>query len=364
MFRGELRRRGHGEDQHEGSYVLNAGGQHETQALLPASSSANSLNSDASSMASMTSRDRTSEFVNAVRSAQGRRMNGGHGQSLVATSKGQHREQAARQAAEFMTIAKSIGRDIASTYAKLEKLTLLARRKTLFDDRPAEIQRLTVIIKDDMNALNQQIGRLQLIAKAQRVHGNQRAHSGNVVVALQSRLANMTNNFKEVLEVRTENLKESRSRQKEMFGGQAQVTSTLPQSALKGFHSGSVLAAAYDDEQSENAPLMAHDQHQTRALMTDQSESYLQSRADAMQNIESTIVELGGIFSQLAHMVKEQEEVMVRIDSNVEDAAMNVEAGHSELLRYFRSVTSNRWLMVKVFGVLIFFFVFFVVFMA
>lgn len=92
--------------------------------------------------------------------------------------------------------------------------------------------------------------------------------------------------------------------------------------------------------------------------------SYLNSRADAMQNIESTIVELGGIFTQLAHMIKEQEEIMVRIDSNVEDAAMNVEAGHSELLKYFQSVTSNRWLMVKIFGVLIFFFIFFVIFMA
>ena len=49
----------------------------------------------------------------------------------------------------------------SNTYAKLEKLTLLARRKTLFDDRPREIQELTFIIKEDMNALNRQIGQLQ-----------------------------------------------------------------------------------------------------------------------------------------------------------------------------------------------------------
>ena len=46
--------------------------------------------------------------------------------------------------------------------------------------------------------------------------------------------------------------------------------------------------------------------------MTDQTDEYLQSRADAMQSIEGTIVELGGIFQQLAHMIKEQEEIMVR----------------------------------------------------
>ena len=92
--------------------------------------------------------------------------------------------------------------------------------------------------------------------------------------------------------------------------------------------------------------------------------SHFQSRADAMQNIESTIMELGGIFYQLAAIIKEQEEIMVRIDSNVEDAAINVEQGHSEILKYFQSVTSNRRLMVKIFGILIFFFIFFVIFMA
>ena len=39
---------------------------------------------------------------------------------------------------------------------------------------------------------------------------------------------------------------------------------------------------------------------------------YLQDRANTMQSIESTIVELGGIFQQLAHMIKEQ----VRFQNN------------------------------------------------
>lgn len=47
------------------------------------------------------------------------------------------------------------------------------------------------------------------------------------------------------------------------------------------------------------------------ALLAPQ-DSYIQNRADTMQNIESTIVELGSIFQQLAHMVKEQEETIQR----------------------------------------------------
>ncbi len=53
-----------------------------------------------------------------------------------------------------------------------------------------------------------------------------------------------------------------------------------------------------------------------------------------------------------------------RIDANVEETQLNVEGAHAEFLKYFKSVSSNRWLMIKVFGVLIVFFIIFVVFMA
>ena len=39
---------------------------------------------------------------------------------------------------------------------------------------------------------------------------------------------------------------------------------------------------------------------------------YIQERAETMENIESTIVELGVIFKQLAEMVKDQEEQVER----------------------------------------------------
>ena len=63
-------------------------------------------------------------------------------------------------------------------------------------------------------------------------------------------------------------------------------------------------------------------------------------------------------------LILEQEESIMRIDTNVEESEMNIEAAHGELLKYFRSVTSNRWLMVKIFATVIVFFIIFVVFFA
>lgn len=53
-----------------------------------------------------------------------------------------------------------------------------------------------------------------------------------------------------------------------------------------------------------------------------------------------------------------------RIDANVTETEINIEAGYGELLKYFKGVTSNRWLMIKIFAVVIIFFIIFIVFLA
>lgn len=84
-------------------------------------------------------------------------------------------------------------------------------------------------------------------------------------------------------------------------------------------------------------------------------DSYIQSRSTAIESIESTIAELGQIFNQLANMVAEQRETVQRIDADTIDIASNVGGAQRELLKYYASISNNRWLMLKVFGVMIVF---------
>lgn len=361
----------------------------------------------------MACRDRTGEFVNAIRSMQGRNI------ARAVNVRDPRKATQLQSYSEFMMIAKHIGKNIASTYSKLEKLTLrkwfdhwfgrfadlimslsfaVAKRKSLFDDRPAEIQELTYIIKGDLNSLNQQIARLQELSKSQRKATNAKhllSHSSNMVLALQAKLANMSTDFKQVLEVRTENLKHQKTRRDQVIShnpsssskciarnpilnltllfchfqfSQGTISGNLPPPSMRGTQQGSLLLTEQDQvsiDINASTPLLAGEQRQQQQLMLyDESDNYVQQRAETMQNIESTIVELGGIFQQLAHMVKEQDEMVERIDSNVQDAELNIEAAHGEILKYFQTVTKNRWLMIKIFGVLIFFFIFFIIFMA
>lgn len=63
-------------------------------------------------------RDRTAEFGSAVRSLQGRQI------GRVVSVRDVKKVKMLQSYGEFMMVAKSIGKNIANTYTKLEKLTL------------------------------------------------------------------------------------------------------------------------------------------------------------------------------------------------------------------------------------------------
>lgn len=274
-----------------------------------------------------------------------------------------------------MGYAKQIGRELTNTCVKLEKLTELARKRTLFEDKAKDIQELTFHIKQDINNLHSEITQLQAFTKANQDHANKnrQKHSSNVVYTLQSKLADMSKDFKQVLEVRSENMKQQSERGEQFFSkstlGQSSGASSMYQPP-KMPGSNMVKSVLLYDGQIDgsnkdsvlNMDLMEKQQAQKSLVLTEDL-GYIQDRANAMQTVETTIVELGTMFNQLATMIKEQEEQITRIDSNVDDVDMNVSAAHTELLKYFQSVTSNRWLMLKVFGVLMFFFVIFILVM-
>lgn len=82
------------------------------------------------------------------------------------------------------------------------------------------------------------------------------------------------------------------------------------------------------------------------------SNTYVEARGQAIDTIERTISELGGIFGQLAQMVSEQSEMVQRIDANTDDVVDNVQGAQRELMKYWTRVSGNRWLIAKMFGIL------------
>jgi len=246
----------------------------------------------------------------------------------------------------------------------------------MFDDPAQEINELATIVKQDIQALNQSISDLQTFSGG-GTNKQSADHSHTVIDNLRTRLKDATKEFKDVLTLRTDNLKvhqERKSlftstpdqRQTPLFGKPG--ASFLPANARNPL--GSVRGGLQGGSDNEHTPLLPHLQQQQQQeaaqtqTMVAQQDMYLTSRQEALHQVESTIVELGNIFQQLAHMVHEQGEMAVRIDENVDDTLANVDAGQAQLLKYLNTISSNRWLLLKVFAVIMAAMMFFLLFVA
>jgi len=232
----------------------------------------------------------------------------------------------------------------------------VAKRKTLFDDRPVEINELTFIIKQDLSSLNQQISALQNLSRAQHPKADQEGeHNKNVVFLLQGKLTDVSANFKDVLEVRTKNIQASRSRTENFVSSvSSHAAPSISQSASPLYNTPTRGSPGPGSDLLTLNP--AGDQQLLMMEEAQPENTYIHQRGEAIEAIERTINELGSIFGQLASMVSEQSEMIQRIDANTEDVVDNVQGAQRELLKYWSRVSGNRWLVAKMFGVLMIFF--------
>ncbi|KAL8730975.1 MAG: hypothetical protein Q9181_004478 [Wetmoreana brouardii] len=336
--------------------------------------------------------DRTAEFRTVLAQAQKRQVStkvGAQRQSLLTDAQrraandspnGNAKGPRRGARSEFARKAAEIGRGITGTMEKLERLAQLARRKTLFDDRPNEINELTFVIKQDLASLNAQISSLQTLSKAPQSQASRGSpaeqegeHNKNVVVLLQGKLADVGVNFKEVLEVRTKNIQASRARTEHFVSSvsaRAQAPLDQQKSASPLYNTPTKSRTPQPGYQNSNPDILNLDpsssssltrggQSDQQLLMMEEAQptnSYINMRGDAITAIEQTINELGSVFGQLAALVSEQGEQIQRIDANTEDVVENVEGAQRELMKYWSRVSGNRWLVAKMFGVLMIFF--------
>jgi len=268
-----------------------------------------------------------------------------------------------QQKSQFSQAASKIGKEIYDTSEKLAKLTKLAKKKdTLFDDPAVEIEELTFIIIQHIQNLNKEIVALREFSKSGSANKQNTAHSDTIVTYLNSKLATTAKGFKEILNVRTENLKTQEERRLRFTGSSVAALAKPNRS-----HSESVLYKPPHDNLPESpvrtgGEVAINMPQQQQMMVQYQQEDYTTSRATAVENIERTIVELGGVFQQLATLVAEQGDKLQRIDENIDNSVDFVDRGHTQLMKVWHNVSGSRMLIVKLFLVLIVFAVIFIVF--
>jgi len=316
------------------------------------------------------SRDRTAEFFSAVEVIRKHMPVNAKQKSSSNILKSNDQQKPKNQ---FLALSIQLGRDIHSVSAKLQKLAKLTQNNTLFNDRTQEIQELTYIIKQEMNQLTRQIDQLEqnkLNLIGSTINKQTEEHSGSVVKSLKVKLQSITINFKDILEKRKENIKTQQDRKQnydtpKKMAKKDSILFNKPSNDSVPLLTASVLQQEEEKKSDNNSTVsipMPQSNNMQLQMYAPQQDNYLLERTKAIENVETTIRELGSIFSRLTTMIVQQRETVDQIEAFVEESAVNVEEGENQLGQYYTNVKKNRWLIFKIFMIMLIFIVIFVVF--
>ncbi|KAK1943714.1 Syntaxin-31 [Phytophthora citrophthora] len=287
--------------------------------------------------------------------------------------------------AQFNAAASDISKEVYQASKRLQQLTQLVRQNNMFNDPTEAINELAALVKKDITDINMQLDNLQeyINNKRQSAPSIQAAkHSDAIVSLMKSNLMATTMGFKDILEVRQENMKLQQSR-RARYGKTASsalgkplafkapqpprsnnsqtgslqevnLSNTLPR---PGFNTG-------ESSSNGNAEIQPLITTMTQEQIVAEQQNYTESRAEAVSQIESHIVDIGQLFGRLSTLIHEQGDLVRRIDDNVEESLVNVSSGEHELLKYFSSLSNNRLLALKISAILLVFLIFFMFFLA
>lgn len=324
----------------------------------------------------------------------------------------------ARSKTAFNEAAGEIARGIHTTSALIAKLTNLVRRQGLFDDPTDEINKLILRIKQDLEDMNAKCDAAQLYIDSQKSMfsysevNQSSAHNVKVVSHLKGDLMNTTKDFKSILEMRSVKMKDQQVRKVELIGksmlsplrsiehaaaaytslgGAAKSSSSSTSSKVTANGAGSRSEgsggirspytqlnpyssqlqqqvsidqryASADTDRDSSRP--DHQTEQQMLLLDPISDShYFESREKAVTEVERTIGELGQLFNRLATMISAQQELVERVDEDVESAIDNATNAQNVLMKAYEKVSSNRAMYMKIFAILGVFALFFVLFL-
>ena len=270
-----------------------------------------------------------------------------------------------KQVSQFHTAAQEVSKQLLGTSYLLDNLTKLISQRNVFDDHSHDVNQATIVIKEKIQNLKTQMGLLQQIKD--QGHGSWSSatqaseHNNRIVKNLRSHLVTTTNNFKEILTSRSKKL--------------SQVTNR--RSAFTHEGTAAFGSSLFRNAEEEGDPMMGQQMVQRGGDV-----SYYRRRQEGVKMIEKTVAELGDMFAEFNRIVAEQEEMVfyfyyyylcfsfnvicntnhkqvLRIDTNTEDALNSVVAAQGQLMTHLMNISGNRGLMMKIFGVLFAFVLFF-----
>ncbi|EAN32607.1 SNARE domain protein [Theileria parva strain Muguga] len=236
---------------------------------------------------------------------------------------------------EFNTDADSIYKEIEKARAKLNELSQLAKKRSLYLDNTSSIERLTSEIKSILTYTTSSIDLFENRINSFKFRNEaSKKHYTSIIFQLRNDIFNVTNTFKETLHQRAQIMQEQENRRKlYAINDMDAQTSGI---GRKRF----MLQQDLEAEQQLDLESGITAAPSTSVISN--------AREEAIANVQRAIGDLSQIFQKVTAYVTQQDEMINRIDFDTEVSLSNVRSAKNELLKYYRRISSNRGLIIKI----------------
>jgi len=264
--------------------------------------------------------------------------------------------------AAFVSASLDMARDLRAAEDKVRRIEedAAGALRSQFEEatRGEEVARCVNEVNNDIHRLQGLLEHLHSTSKEllnDRQYSNKdcKAFIQSIESTMQIKLGKITNNFRQVLKQRAENI------QKHSGSLQLDSSSTsLTQANVNELRFRSVKSIEQNDNETSNNNIDMGGFQSREQLST----ASLRNRMNAVRQIERTIGELQSVFRQVASMISEQDELVTIIDERTAMAEGHLEAARRIFAEELTRLMKNRGFLVKLLATILVLIVVFILF--
>ena len=236
----------------------------------------------------------------------------------------------------------------------INQLSSISKKSSSFNNSHIKISNAAMNIKKSLIDIENDISQI----KSKEVNNPQinkfsKILLQNSIDILNSRISDLSMKFKKLLELQAGKIKQIENRK-------IILTPSSKRNINNSFNEYTTNLS--NENYNEDDVLL--EVKQNEQIMEHKESQYYQNRLKDVQIIEKTMSEISGMMNRLSQTINEHAYIIDNIRQNTDIALEHVEKGEKEVKQILESVKNNRWLLIRIFMILICVSVFYIIFMA
>ena len=237
----------------------------------------------------------------------------------------------------------------------INQLSSISKKSSSFNNTHTRTSNATLDIKKSLIDIEKEISDI----KSKELSNNKMNRFSklllqNSVDILNSKISDISMKYKKLLELQATKIKQIEKRR-------IILTPSSQRKINNSFNEYATDFTGNNNYNEEDVLLEVKDKQQ---IMTQKESQYYQSRLKEVQEIEKTMGEISSMMNRLSQITYEHSFLIENISKNTDIALEHVEKGEREVKKILENVKNNRWLLIRIFMIIICVSVFYIIFMA